>query len=853
MGAAVAYCPWLLCYLLLIVFCGGVTVPQLYQGELVSVSEVTVLQEAVAHLPCVLQPEHGDVVELVLWFKDGADSPIYSMDARSPEPAQHWADDKVLGARAYFRSAGNASHLTLQRVREDDAGSYRCRVDFRRSPTRNSIINLAVIVPPSNVTIVEERGTPARDVIGPYPEGATPEVTCVVYGGRPRPRVSWWLGGQSLQSRQQQASGRRVSSVVRLPPLGRHHLLQQLLCRASNHQQPLTAAVTIDMLLAPVTTRLLGKNRPLSAGQTYEVACESLGSRPPARISWSSDGEPLSGDRQTVSADGNATTSVLPLRPRARDAGRHLCCSGDNPRLPAGARRDCWKLAVRYSPVVSLELGSGLNASAIREGDDVYLECRVRADPWVTDVVWTHDGKQVQTNASAGTLLSNLTLVLQAVRRHSAGRYSCRVANDEGRADSSPLTLDVKYAPECAAGQQTMWGAARREPVSVPCEVDARPPATLFRWAFNSSAASGAPTAASGADAGAGGSAPVATAPAAVTTQPGRSVATHTPLSDADYGTLLCWGRNEVGVQQQPCVFQVVPAGPPDPPRDCRVSSRSATSLQVSCMRGSDGGLPPQQFTLELLAARGGRLVANVTSRASPEFTLAGLEPATSYRLRVFSSNGKGRSDSAAELQVTTPSASTGGGGGGLSRPRLDQEEEPPVPVEALLLAGVLVALLLVGIPALLLALRMRRARLRAAASQKEPPPQTPATVTTEDNPDVIPNEGDVSAGYLGLLKHPLPADTRQLVSDSPTPTPTPPSVVYPKTVAAATHASGPVVLEAACWPVAVPHPQPLLEARPPPPALPLPLLKTSAAGCRSRHDAGTQTPHLARHKESAV
>ncbi|XP_049804334.1 nephrin-like [Schistocerca nitens] len=120
-----------------------------------------------------------------------------------------------------------------------------------------------------------------------------------VEDGRPRPRVSWWLGGQSLQSRQQQASGRRVSSVARLPPLGRHHLLQQLLCRASNHQQPLTAAVTIDMLLAPVTTRLLGKNRPLSAGQTYEVACESLGSRPPARISWSSDGEPLSGDRQT--------------------------------------------------------------------------------------------------------------------------------------------------------------------------------------------------------------------------------------------------------------------------------------------------------------------------------------------------------------------------------------------------------------------------------------------------------------------------------------------------------------------------------------------------------------------------
>lgn len=28
-----------------------------------------------------------------------------------------------------------------------------------------------------------------------------------------------------------------------------------------------------------------------------------------------------------------------------------------------------------------------------------------------------------------------------------------------------------------------------------------------------------------------------------------------------DYGTLSCWGQNEVGVQRQPCVFQVVLAG----------------------------------------------------------------------------------------------------------------------------------------------------------------------------------------------------------------------------------------------------------------------------------------------------
>jgi hypothetical protein len=28
-----------------------------------------------------------------------------------------------------------------------------------------------------------------------------------------------------------------------------------------------------------------------------------------------------------------------------------------------------------------------------------------------------------------------------------------------------------------------------------------------------------------------------------------------------DYGTLLCWGSNEMGMQTEPCVFNIIPAG----------------------------------------------------------------------------------------------------------------------------------------------------------------------------------------------------------------------------------------------------------------------------------------------------
>lgn len=39
-------------------------------------------------------------------------------------------------------------------------------------------------------------------------------------------------------------------------------------------------------------------------------------------------------------------------------------------------------------PIVSVDLGSNLNASFIKEGMDVYLECNVQANPKVEKVIW---------------------------------------------------------------------------------------------------------------------------------------------------------------------------------------------------------------------------------------------------------------------------------------------------------------------------------------------------------------------------------------------------------------------------------------------------------------------------------
>jgi hypothetical protein len=46
-------------------------------------------------------------------------------------------------------------------------------------------------------------------------------------------------------------------------------------------------------------------------------------------------------------------------------------------------------------PMVTLKMGSSLNPDDIKEGDDVYFECNIRANPKAYRLAWFHN---VSTN-----------------------------------------------------------------------------------------------------------------------------------------------------------------------------------------------------------------------------------------------------------------------------------------------------------------------------------------------------------------------------------------------------------------------------------------------------------------------
>ena len=84
-----------------------------------------------------------------------------SYDARlgGPENGKRWSDDeRGFGKRAYLEVQKESinqisqetpkailSYLHIQDVHANEAGLYKCRVDFKSAPTKNYYMNLSVI------------------------------------------------------------------------------------------------------------------------------------------------------------------------------------------------------------------------------------------------------------------------------------------------------------------------------------------------------------------------------------------------------------------------------------------------------------------------------------------------------------------------------------------------------------------------------------------------------------------------------------------------------------------------------------------------------------------------------------
>ncbi|XP_076366982.1 neural cell adhesion molecule 2-like isoform X1 [Tachypleus tridentatus] len=582
-------------------------------------------------IPCnITPPSPNDDVSLVLWYRGDTSNPLYSFDARrgNTDRGRHSPTDS-LSNRAMFSVIDRPAVLILDPVKPGDAGTYKCRVDFRVARTRYSEAELSVTIPPNKPVVTDVNGQVLESLVGPFNEGESLTLVCETEGGKPLPSVSWWRESVLLDDTYEIISNNIVKNALVIPTLERQHLMATFSCQALNNNQslPQTSTVTVDMNFRPVAVQILDKDHPLSAEHSTDLRCQAVGSRPPAKITWWKGSKQLKSTKTITpphqSTNGNITISVLTITPTSDDNGKYLSCRAENHLIPGSAVEDGWKLDVYFVPQMSLRLGSKLRHSHIQEGNDVYFECNIRAYPSVTDISWRFEGRELQTNTSAGIIISNQSLVLQKVQRSSRGRYTCLATNSVGQGESNSVFLRVQYAPRCEKDQKLFYGAAMNEAVKISCKLDADPTEIQFEWKLNNSRDmvdiinfinDGA-----------------------------TSYATIIPRNQYDYGSLYCWGTNTAGTQKTSCKFNIIPAGVPETLYNCTVTNQTHSSFRIECVEGYDGGMS-QHFIMEVHDTMHNVIRANLTSN-SPAFQATDLPPGASFVAVLYAVNKKGRGE----------------------------------------------------------------------------------------------------------------------------------------------------------------------------------------------------------------
>ncbi|CAH1392855.1 unnamed protein product [Nezara viridula] len=583
------------------------------------------------HLPFLNSTSNG--CELVELEDPYATHGWFDVRGRPFNQALLWSDALSFGPRAYFVTGKRpVAALQLDAVQLKDAGVYRCRVDFRNSPTRNFQVKLTVIVPPHQLIIYDNSGKNLSDTVGPLTEESDLLLTCEVRGGEPTPTVSWFMNEKLTEGQLDKAAENVIINKLSLPRLKRHHLNNTFKCQASNTKlmQPAEKTVRLEMFLRPINVELSEKPKMLVAEEEYRIQCSSLGSRPQAELTWFRENRkykkakvrddvklpsyPHSENLQSTHIESTSPAIISLCTP---------CCP-----LTAGAP------FLLYPPVVSLQLGTSLKPHQIKEGDDVYFECNVRANPRQHKITWYHNGEPVTQNMSSGVLISALSLVLQGVTRQHGGSYTCMAANSRGQTFSQPVFLRIQYAPVCVYTEPVIVGASLEEAVKVKCLVSADPTDLSFFWQFNNSGES------------------FQVAPSRYATSNGTiSELIYTPKSERDYGTLTCSASNSIGRQAEPCLFQVVPATKPGPLHNCTLRSTVNTTgdwLEVECIAGFDGGLS-QTFHLEAVDSLTSKYCLNASNVEGPFFrvelaALSSGHPGT-IQLVMYAANQKGRSE----------------------------------------------------------------------------------------------------------------------------------------------------------------------------------------------------------------
>ncbi|CAF98194.1 unnamed protein product, partial [Tetraodon nigroviridis] len=316
--------------------------------------------------------------------------------------------------------------------------------------------------------------------------------------------------------------------------------------------------------------------------------------------------------------------SMLTIRNIRQSDGGSYTCNADN---KAGTQERELFLKVFVAPhITQLK-----NVTAV-EGSVAMISCMADGEP-LPDVSWRRasDGQTFVDGDKSHDVRFDVrgrhgksVLTISGIRLSDLGRFDCEALSRIGGHQKS-MFLDIEHIPKFLTNH-TIYYSWEGNPVNISCDVMSNPPATMLwrRERFTISAEGAANI--------------------RVHTAEGKSVLEVTPMSDRDFGRYNCTARNNIGMRYQE--FILAQADVPSNPYSVRLSAVSQRLATVTFMKPDSHGGVPISYYLVQYKEFGLQDWRDVKSHSvQTTVVLTGLEPNTTYEVRVAAVNGKGQGE----------------------------------------------------------------------------------------------------------------------------------------------------------------------------------------------------------------
>ncbi|XP_030244136.1 nephrin isoform X2 [Drosophila navojoa] len=339
-----------------------------------------------------------------------------------------------------------SSTLHLQPRAQDDYKEYSCEARHKALPPdvpMRAQVQLSVLYPP---------GPPFFEG---YSQGETLrrgqelQIACRSRGGNPPAQLVWYRNGEVINS-PQRTSGRLSENVYKFTANASDNGAN-LVCEAKNllSNTPLRAELNLTVLYAPKDVFLSGATQA-KVGDAVQLSCVTAPSNPPARISWSMNGRPLTNStfKTTSSADGGwVSSSNITLNIDSQSRTFIAVCHALNAELSQNVVGS-HTVNVLYPPSPPLLTGYN-DGDILISGSILKLQCSSAGGNPPPTLQWYKNDKRLNaaSKVTDNKISSELSLLVNASDNNAI--YKCEVQN---AAIEIPLfatkTLGVHFPPE---------------------------------------------------------------------------------------------------------------------------------------------------------------------------------------------------------------------------------------------------------------------------------------------------------------------------------------------------------------------------------------------------------------------